>query len=197
MPDFEVVTLEPAEHVEPGEEAPTFTRPLVTDEFWEDRSLSALVGRDESEGERESEGESQNRTILVFTPMTGSFLATYLWDELAERGWDEADATVVGITTGNPYSVKRFIDDNGYPFALFADPATDVAEAYGFVHDLDGMAGVTEPRPAFVAIDADRTVEAVWVAQEWPEFPDYDDLEVTLGIDLDPDPDPDPDPDLE
>ena len=33
MPDFEVVELGPADHPEPGETAPDFTRPLVTDEF--------------------------------------------------------------------------------------------------------------------------------------------------------------------
>ncbi|SEW26371.1 redoxin domain-containing protein [Natrinema salifodinae] len=169
MPEFDVVELGPTDHPEPGEEAPEFTRPLVTDEFWEDRTLSELV--DETDG----------RTILVFTPMTGSFVAKYVWDELAERDWDDA-ARVVGVTASTPYGIKRFIEDNDYPFAFFTDPSNRVAESYDIAHELDGMTGLSEPRVAFFALDADRTVEGAWVATDWPEFPDYDDLESALGL---------------
>ncbi|WP_254766238.1 redoxin domain-containing protein [Salinilacihabitans rarus] len=168
MPEFDVVDLGPADAPEPGAEAPDFTRPLVTDEFWEDRSLAALT--------------DDGRTILVFTPMIGSFVGKYVWDELVERGWDDRDATVVGVTASTPYAVSQFLDENEYPVAIFADPANGVADAYGIAHDLDGMAGVAEPRLAFVAVDEERTVEDVWVATEWPEFPDYDDMEERLGL---------------
>ncbi|WP_226039830.1 redoxin domain-containing protein [Natrinema sp. DC36] len=170
MPDFEVVELGSTDHPEPDETAPDFTRPLVTDEFWEDRTLSDLVG------------ETDGRTILVFTPMTGSFVAKYVWDELAERDWDERAGRVVGVTTSTPYGVKRFLEDNDYPYAFFSDPGNEVAASYGVDHDLDGMTGVSEPRVAFFALNADRTVEGAWVATDWPEFPDYDDLEAELGL---------------
>jgi len=39
------------------------------------------------------------------------------------------------------------------------------------------MTGVSEPRPATFLIDGDRTVQYAWVAEEWPDFPPYDDLE--------------------
>ncbi|WP_265109395.1 redoxin domain-containing protein [Halosolutus halophilus] len=168
MPDFDVVDLGPADGLDPGDVAPDFTRPLVTDEFWQDRTLSDLA--------------SEGRTILVFTPMVGSFLAKYVWDELDERGWDELDERVVGISAATPYGISRFLDENEYPFSLFSDPGNEVAKSYGIAHDLDGMTGISEPRPAFVALDADRTVEAAWVATEWPDFPDYDDLEERLGL---------------
>lgn len=168
MPDFDVVELGPADHPETGDAAPDFTRPLVNDEFWEDRSLSDLT--------------AEGRVILVFTPMIGSYAAKYIWDELTERGWHERDARVVGVSASSPYEHSSVIADGDYPFDLFADPANDVAEAYGIAHDLDGMAGVSEPRPAFFAIDTDGAVEASWVATEWPEFPEYDGLEETLGL---------------
>ncbi|WP_306054736.1 redoxin domain-containing protein [Natronococcus wangiae] len=167
MPEFDVVALEPTDHVEPGDEAPDFTRPLVTDEYWEDRALADLV---------------DGRTILVFTPMIGSFVAKYAWDELAERGWDDREERVVGVTASTPYAVSTFLDDNDFPFEIFADPANGVAETYGLDHELDGMTGISEPRPAFVAVGADRAVDAVWVASEWPEFPDYDELEKRFGL---------------
>lgn len=168
MPEFDVVDLGPADLPKPDDEAPDFTRPLVTDEFWQDRSLADLV--------------SDGRTILVFTPMIGSFVGKYVYDELLDRGWADRDERVVGVTASTPYGVSRFLDGCEYPFAIFADPANDVAAAYGIAHDLDGMAGVSEPRLAFVAIDDELTVEATWVATEWPEFPEYDDLEDRLGL---------------
>jgi glutaredoxin-dependent peroxiredoxin len=168
MVDFDVVDLGPTEHVEAGETAPEFTRPLVTDEFWEDRSLSELA---------------TGRTILIFTPMIGSFVAKYVWDELDERGWLDGESRIVGVTASTPYEVSRFLDENGMQCEVFADPANGVAESYGLAHDLDGMSGISEPRLAFLAFDADLTIEDVWVAREWPEFPDYDDLEDRFGFD--------------
>ncbi|MFU8867100.1 redoxin domain-containing protein [Natronococcus sp.] len=168
MPEFDVVELEPTDHLEPGVEAPDFARPLVTDEFWEDRSLSELV---------------DGRTILVFTPMIGSFVAKYVWDELAERGWLEREEQVVGVTASTPYGISRFLDENDLAVEIFADPTNEIADEYGIAHDLDGMAGISEPRLAFVALEADRTIESIWVADEWPEFPDYEELEAELGLD--------------
>ena len=38
------------------------------------------------------------------------------------------------------------------------------------------MAGVTEHRPAVFLLDSDRTVRYAWVADEWPAFPDYEEI---------------------
>ncbi len=170
MVDFEVVDLGPTDAIEPGTDAPDFTRPLVTDECWQDHTLSALTH------------DHGGRTVLVFTPMVGSFLAKYVWDELDERGWDNRDERVVGISASTPYGISQFLDENESPFSLFADPSNEIADAYSIAHDLDGMAGISEPRLAFVAIDADRTVEATWMSTEWPAFPAYDELEERLGF---------------
>ncbi|QFU82198.1 redoxin domain-containing protein [Natronorubrum aibiense] len=167
MPEFDVVDLGPANHPTAGDDAPEFTRPLVTDEFWQDRALSDLV--------------AEGRTILVFTPMIGSFVGKYVWDELIERGWADRKEQVVGVTASTPYEISRFIDENEVPFPFFADPANGVADDYGIAHELDGMTGISEPRVAFFALD-DGTVDAAWVATEWPEFPDYDALEDRLGL---------------
>jgi len=158
---FDVVDLGPAEHPQPGEAAPDFERPLVTDEYWEDVALSDLT--------------ADGPVLLVFFPMDGSFPATYIWNEITDRGWgSDDDLTVVGLSISSPYEHKDFIAEAALPYRLFSDPQNGVAETYGIVHDLDGMAGVSEPRPAAFLIDGDRTVEYAWVAAAWPEFPDYD-----------------------
>ncbi len=166
--DFDVVELPPADHPEAGDEAPDFTRPLVTEEYWEDRSLSGLT--------------DEGPVLLVFTTMDGAFPATYTWNELRDRAFEaESDLQVVGCSVSDPYTHKDTIAERGIDYPLFSDPQNGVAEAYGIDHDLDGMAGVSEPRPATFLIDEDRTVRYAWVAEEWPDFPPYDDLEAAVA----------------
>jgi len=166
--EFDVVDLPPTDHVAEGEEAPDFTRPLVNDEYWEDASLSELA--------------AEGPVVVVFHPMDGDFPATYIWQELEERRWDdEYDVRVVGLSISSPYEHSRFIDDRGGDHELFSDPANGVAERYGIVNDLDGMAGVEEPRPAVYVVDEEMTVQYAWVADQWPAFPDYEDVEDALA----------------
>lgn len=155
------------DHVERGDTAPAFTRPLVNDEYWSDASLSELTAADDA-------------VVLVFYPMNGGGKSIYTWTEIQDRAWHEY-ATVVGVNIGTPFDHKRFLRDRGMTnYALFSDPTNQVAEMYGVVHELDGMIGVTEPRPAMFVIDNDRTVEYAWVASEWPENPPYDDVETAV-----------------
>ena len=164
---FEVVDLGPADHPEIGETAPDFTRPLVNDEYWEDTALSELT--------------AAGPVVLVFHTMDGDFPATYIWQEIRDRGWDEYDAEIVGLSISSPYEHSRFLEEwDMEAFELFSDPQNGVAERYGISHDLDGMAGLTEPRPAVFVIDSDRTIQNGWVATDWPEFPPYDDIEAAI-----------------
>lgn len=166
MVDFDVVDLPDIDHVDEGDTAPDFTRPLVTEEYWEDRSLDDVT--------------DEGRTLLVFHPMDGAFPTTYIYQNFAERGFDE-NVQIVGVSISSPYEHKTLIDEReGVEFRAFSDPSNEVAEAYGIAHDLDGMAGVSEPRPAVFVLDEDREVEYAWVASEWPDFPDYDAVEVAI-----------------
>jgi peroxiredoxin len=107
--------------------------------------------------------------------MAGSFPATYVWKEVREREWDADERVqVVGCTISTPYAHRDLIAERGVDARLFSDPGNGVAEQYGVAHELDGMAGVSEPRPAAFLVDEDRVVQYAWVAEEWPDFPDYD-----------------------
>ncbi|MFW5948434.1 MAG: redoxin domain-containing protein [Halolamina sp.] len=165
MVDFAVVDLPETAHVDAGETAPDFTRPLVNGEYWEDRSLSSLT--------------DEGAVLLVAHPMDGAFPATYVWNEIRDRGWtDEID--VVGLSISSPYEHKQLLEERGVDAQLFSDPGAGVAAQYGIEHDLDGMAGVTEHRPAVFLLDEDRTVEYAWVASEWPDFPNYDTIDAEI-----------------
>ena len=164
MVDFEVVSLPDTDHIAEGDTAPDFTRPLVNDEYWEDAALSELT--------------DEGPVLLVFFTMDGAFPATYMWNEIRDRAWDDDhELTIVGLSISDPYAHKQLVKERGIDYRLFSDPQNGVAEEYGIVNDLDGMAGVSEPRPAVFLLDEDRTVEYAWVAEEWPDFPDYDEIE--------------------
>ncbi|SDJ41556.1 Peroxiredoxin [Halovenus aranensis] len=171
--DFDVVDLPATDHPTVGEEAPDFTRPLVNEEYWEDTSLSALL--------------DSGPVLLVFHSMDGAFPATYLWNELRDRRFDDYELTVVGLSISSPYEHKSFIDEQGIEdtgFRLFSDPSNEVARSYDIEYSLDGMEGISEPRPAVFLIDAGGTIGYTWVAEEWPAFPDYDDLEDAVETEL-------------
>ena len=156
MVDFDVVTLPETDHVAEGEVAPDFTRPLVNDEYWEDRPLADVV---------------DGPTLLLFHPMDGAFQGTYLYNAVDDHGWAD-DVDVLGVSVSTPYAHERLLADRGDGVRIFSDPAAGVIEEYGLAHDIDGMTGVTESRPAVFLLDADRTVEYAWVADEHPAFPD-------------------------
>lgn len=168
--EFEVVEFEETDHVAEGEQAPDFERPLVNEEFWEDVTLSELV--------------ADGPVVLVFHPMDGDFPSTYIWQEIRDRDWiDEFDADVVGLSISSPYEHETFLREwRGFEsFRLFSDPSNGVAERYGIVHDLDGMHGIAEPRPAAFVIDTGQVVRYAWVAETWPDFPPYDEIEDAVG----------------
>lgn len=166
MSDLTLPEFQSTDHIDTGDTAPDFTRPIVNHEYWSDRSLTDLIQDD--------------IVLLVFYPMNGGGKSIYWWTEIQEREWHEY-ATVVGVNIATPFDHKQFLRDHDLTeYALFADPTNQVAEAYGVVHDLDGMTGVSEPRPAMFIITEDQSVEYAWVATEWPQNPPFDDVESEL-----------------
>ena len=166
MVDFDVVELPPHDAPGVGDTAPDFTRPLVNEEYWEDRALSDLT--------------DEGPVLLVFHTMDGAFPSTYVWNELRDRGVPDAVETV-GVSISSPYEHKTFLEERGVDARLFSDPAADVAAEYDIENDLDSMTGVTEHRPAVFLLDEDRDVQYRWVASQWPDFPDYDDVEAAVS----------------
>ena len=166
MVDFDVVEFGGVDAVSTGEPAPDFTRPLVDEEYWEDVALSELL--------------EAGPVLLVFHTMDGAFPSTYVWNAVRDRAWHEYDAEVVGVSVSDPYAHKDLIRERGIDHRLFSDPRNEVAREYGVVHDLDGMNGIEEPRPSVFLVNEDRRVEYAWIAEEWPEFPPYDEIEAEL-----------------
>ena len=163
---FEVTALPASDHPAVGDVAPDFTRPLVGPEYWTDASLSGVV--------------AEGPTLLVFHPMDGAFPTTYMYNAVDDHGFAD-EVQVVGVSASSPYEHTDLLAERGAGVRVFSDPDAGVAEAYDVENDLDGMAGVTEHRPAVFLLDTDRTVQYAWVADEWPAFPDYEDVAAAIA----------------
>ncbi|MWG34457.1 redoxin domain-containing protein [Halomarina oriensis] len=166
MVDFDVVDLPDVDHPEVGDTVPDFTRPLVDEEFWENVALSDLY--------------ADGPVLLVFHPMDGAFPATYIWNEIRDREWQER-LEVVGVSVSSPYEHKTLIEERGIDSRLYSDPGAGVAEQFGIDWELDGMEGVREPWPAVFLVDTEGTIRYAWVASEWPDFPEYDEVETAIA----------------
>jgi len=169
--EFEVVDLPALSPPAVDQQAPDFERPLVNAEYWEDAALSELT--------------AEGPVLLVFHPMDGAFPATYAWNELRDRGLEGRPAggselQVVGVSISSPYEHKTLIRERGIDSRLFSDPTAGVAEQYGIDWEPDGMAGVREPVPAVFLVDGERVIRYAWTAEEWPEFPPYDEIEAAV-----------------
>ena len=112
--------------------------------------------------------------------MDSAFQGTYLYNTIDDHGWAD-DLDVLGLSISTPYAHKRLLADRGDGVRIFSDPGAGVIEAYGVAHDIDGMSGITESRPAVFLLDGVRTVEYAWVASEHPEFPDAEEIGDAIG----------------
>ncbi|MFC7204841.1 redoxin domain-containing protein [Haloferax namakaokahaiae] len=166
MVDFDIVELPDHDAPAVGETAPDFTRPLVNEEYWEDTSLSDLT--------------DEGPVLLVFHPMDGAFPTTYVWNNLRDRGVPEEIRTV-GISISSPYEHKTLLKEREVDAQVFSDPGAGVATEYGLEHDLDAMNGITEHRPAVFLLDENREVQYQWVAETWPDFPEYDEVAAAVS----------------
>ncbi|CAJ53793.1 redoxin domain-containing protein [Haloquadratum walsbyi] len=163
--DFPVTDLPSTSHPEVGETAPDFTRPLVSDEYWEDIALSTVT--------------DTGPTLLVFHPMDGAFPTTYMWNAIGDHDFGDK-VTLIGVSVSSPYEHSSLLESRDINARLYADPSAELAELYNISNPLDDMTGITEHRPAIFLLDTKRTIQYVWVATEWPAFPDYD--EITAAI---------------
>lgn len=119
--------------------------------------------------------------VLVFYGFTYSAIAENWWKQYHRRGWDGFDVPVLGVSRDGPYAQNRFLREMNLPFELFADVNGTAVETYGLTTSRDGMAGVETARRAVFVLDADRTVTARWLADDWISPPPVDDIETAVG----------------
>ncbi|WP_435068091.1 redoxin domain-containing protein [Haloplanus sp. C73] len=147
--------------VSTGDTAPTFTATLGTAEH-ESFDLDDHLG--------------DGPVVLAFFP--GAFTPPCRNEMLALQehldDFEDAGATVFGISADSPFSQGAFREEHGLEFDLVSDMAGDAIRAYGLemsIPDL-GLHGIAN-RAVFV-LDLDGTVTFSWVADDPTNEPDYE-----------------------
>jgi peroxiredoxin len=147
--------------VSTGDDAPTFTATLGTADH-ESFDLADHLG--------------DGPVVLAFfpgafTPPCRSELVTFQ-ERLGE--FEDAGATVLGISADSPFSQGAFREENGLEFDLVSDMGGAAIDAYDVGIDIPdlGLHGIAN-RAVFV-VDADGTVTYRWVADDPTNEPDYD-----------------------
>jgi peroxiredoxin len=144
-----------------GDSAPTFTATLGTSDH-ESFDLSDHLG--------------DGPVVLAFFP--GAFTPPCTNEMVAfqERlaHFEDAGATVLGISADSAFSLGAFREEHGIEFDLVSDMAGDAIGAYDLEIDIPdlGLFGIAN-RAVFV-LDDDGTVVYEWVADDPTNEPDYE-----------------------
>ena len=149
--------------VSTSDSAPTFTATLGTSDH-EDFDLADHVG--------------DGPVVLAFFP--GAFTPPCTNEMVAFQDhlddFEDAGATIFGISADSPFSQGSFREEHGIEFDLVSDMSGDAIREYGLTMDIAdlGLHGIAN-RAVFV-IDDEGTVVYDWVAEDPTNEPDYDEI---------------------
>ncbi|SEH45998.1 Peroxiredoxin [Halopenitus malekzadehii] len=147
--------------VSTGDSAPRFTATIGTSDH-EPFALDDVLG--------------DGPVVLAFFP--GAFTPPCTNEMIAfqERldDFEDAGATVLGLSADSPFSLGAFREEHGIAFDLVSDMAGDAIDAYDLTIDIAdlGLHGIAN-RAVYV-LDADGTVVYDWVADDPTNEPDYE-----------------------
>jgi len=152
--------------VKVGERAPDFEL------FDQDRKLRRLS---------EFRGK---KVVLAFFPGAFTSVCTKemctFRDGMAE--FNKLDATVIGISVNDPFTLKAFAEQNNLNFVLLSDYTREVSRKYGGVHeDFIGMKGYSVAKRAVFILDRDLVVRYAWVSDDPLKEPDYEEIKRELA----------------
>ncbi|WP_115862604.1 redoxin domain-containing protein [Halorussus litoreus] len=147
--------------VDVGDDAPDFTAPLANGDV-EEFTLSDHL--------------DEAPVVLAFFPGAFTGVCTSemnaFEDELA--AFEEAGATVYGISVDSPFALNEFREQEGLSFGLVSDSNKEIIEDYGVEMDFADMGyyGVAE-RAVFV-VDEEGEITYAWVGDDPGVEPDYE-----------------------
>jgi len=148
-----------------GDDAPTFTASLVTDEI-EPFDLSDRLG--------------DEPVVLAFFPAAFSNTCTDEMEALRD-GFDRDDCALFGVSTDLPHALAAYRAQYDLPFALVGDPDHRAIEAYGVIEEFEHYGVETVAQRAVFVIDADGVVTYRWLADDPGQEPDYDALDEAVA----------------
>ena len=124
------------------------------------------------------------KTVLAFFP--GAFTSVCTKEMCTFRDsmakFNQLNATVVGISVDQPFSLAEFAKQNKLSFDLLSDPERKISKEYGALHEkfLD-KPGLTASKRAVFVLDREGVVRYSWVSENPGVEPDYKLIETELS----------------
>ena len=154
--------------VDEGSAAPNFTAPKV------DEGIASF-----SFSDRDADGPA----VLAFFPGAFTSVCTSEMSTFDSEisAFEDADATVYGISVDTPFALQEFKEQHDLDFPLVSDSNKEIIDAYDVEMDFPdfGYEGVAK-RAVFV-VDADDEITYEWVADDPGTEPDYEEVKQAVG----------------
>ncbi|WP_138004671.1 redoxin domain-containing protein [Halalkalirubrum salinum] len=154
--------------VSTGDSAPTFTGKVGTKDH-ESFDLENHLG--------------DGPVVLAFFP--GAFTPPCTNEMIAFQDYldsfDEAGATVLGVSADSPFSQGEFREKHGIEFDLISDMAGEAIDAYDVALDIPELGLHGSANRAVFVIDEDGTVTYTWIADDPTNEPDYETVLDAIG----------------
>jgi len=149
--------------IEPGDEAPDFTAPLANGAIGE-LSLSRAL--------------EDGVVVLAFFPGAFTSVCCHEMEAFDERlgAFEDAGATVYGVSVDTPFALNAFRDDLRLGFDLVSDTNRRLTDAYDISMDYTALGVHNLAKRSVFVVDEDRTVTYAWVTDDPGIEPDYDDV---------------------
>ena len=150
--------------VDVGDDAPDFSALLATGDDVESFTLADHLG--------------DGPVVLAFFPGAFTGVCDHEMNQFQDSlgAFEDAGATVYGLSVDSPHTLNEFRDKHDLQFGLVSDAAEGAIEAYGVVdEDFAGLGYTTAKRAVFV-VDADGRVSYKWVTDDPTVEPDYDEV---------------------
>ena len=140
--------------------------------------ISATIGTPDHEDFELSEHLGDGPVVLAFFP--GAFTPPCSNEMVALEehldGFEDAGATVLGLSADSAFSLGAFSDEHELSFRLVSDMGGEAIRDYGLEMEIPelGLHGIAN-RAVYV-LDDEGTVTYNWVADEPTDEPDYEEL---------------------
>ncbi len=125
-----------------------------------------------------------HKTVLAFFP--GAFTSVCTKEMCTFRdsmaAFNDLDATVVGVSVDQPFSLAEFAKQNKLEFDLLSDADRSISKAYGALHEnFVNVQGLTASKRSVFVLDSEGTVKYAWVSEDPGKEPDYETVKSELA----------------
>jgi peroxiredoxin len=149
--------------VDEGDTAPDFTAPLANGDV-DSITLSETVG--------------DGPVVLAFFPGAFTGVCSHEMNTFQDHldDFEDAGATVRGISVDSPFALNAFRDELDLSFDLVSDADKEIIEDYDIPMDFAELGVHDVAKRSVFVLDDDREVTYAWVSDDPGVEPDYEEV---------------------